>query len=266
VREVGTGSPPLILLHGFTATAALNWGSSFQTLGARFRTIGLDQRGHGRGIKPSALRGFRLEDCADDVVALADELGIDTFIPVGYSMGGPVAQLICRRHPSRVAGVVLCATASRFGRDARPAVRMALTGGVTGLAAAMRTLPPPVRRQLSNFSMVARRRALDLPEWVLEEVGRNDAAAMLEGIRALQYFDSRPWVGSITAPAAVVVTEHDRLVPPQRQHRLATRIPGASVWPVEGDHAVCVMDPARFVPVLLAACTSVAERAGLVGV
>jgi len=55
----------------------------------------MDHRGHGRGIRSA--KPFRLADCADDVAALADRLGIETFIPVGYSMGGTVAQLMWRR-------------------------------------------------------------------------------------------------------------------------------------------------------------------------
>src|SRR5581483_4027387 len=117
VREVGTGQagqPPLVLLHGFTATSALNWVTVFGPLARSFRVLAIDHRGHGRGIRPNPLRGFRLEDCADDVIALADELGLERVIPVGYSMGGPIAQLTWRRHPSRVAGLVLCATARNF--------------------------------------------------------------------------------------------------------------------------------------------------------
>ena len=89
IREVPgpPGAPTLVLLHGWTATADLNWFTSFEALGRRFRVIALDHRGHGRGIASSA--PFRLRDCADDVVALADELGIEQIIPVGYSMGGP---------------------------------------------------------------------------------------------------------------------------------------------------------------------------------
>src|SRR4051794_41166201 len=86
------GAPTLILLHGLGATAALNWFPVFELLSEHFHVVALDHRGHGRGIRPT--RRFRLADCADDVVALADQLGIDTFIPVGYSMGGPIAQLI----------------------------------------------------------------------------------------------------------------------------------------------------------------------------
>ena len=81
-----------MLLHGWTATADLNWFMCYEQLGEHFRVIALDHRGHGRGIRTK--RQFKLSDCADDAAALADQLGIEKFIPVGYSMGGTVAQLV----------------------------------------------------------------------------------------------------------------------------------------------------------------------------
>jgi pimeloyl-ACP methyl ester carboxylesterase len=48
-----------------------------------------DQRWHGQGISSPR---FLLEDCADDVGALADALGVDTFVPVGFSMRALVVQ------------------------------------------------------------------------------------------------------------------------------------------------------------------------------
>ena len=110
IREAGSSAAPaLVLLHGLTASADLNWFTAYNQLARRYRVIALDQRGHGRGIR---LRGrpFRLEDCADDVAALADALEIERFVPVGYSMGGAVAQLVVKRHPARANGLVLCAT------------------------------------------------------------------------------------------------------------------------------------------------------------
>src|SRR3954463_4494971 len=92
VREVEgpPGAPTVVLLHGLGATGALNWFSAFEPLGEHFRVIAIDHRGHGRGLR--SRRRFRLADCADDVVALADELGIDTFLPLRYSVGGPIPQ------------------------------------------------------------------------------------------------------------------------------------------------------------------------------
>jgi 3-oxoadipate enol-lactonase len=119
VRDFGgaPGAPVVVLLHGWTATADLNWFRCYQALGERYRVIAFDHRGHGTGIRSK--KPFRLEDCADDAVDIAAALGVDRFIPVGYSMGGPIAQLVWRRHPTRVRGMVLCATAAVFveGRE-----------------------------------------------------------------------------------------------------------------------------------------------------
>ena len=264
VREVGSGSPdapPLILLHGWTATAAINWVHCFGPLGRRFRVIALDHRGHGRGIRPGPVRGFRLEDCADDVIALADVLGIDRVVPVGYSMGGPVAQLAWRHHPDRVAGIVLCATSRNFRGAPQPAMaQLVVAGGVSGAAAALRTVPPVLRRRATRAGLVWRQRALGMPDWALAEVARNDPAAILEGFRALQRFSSADWIGAVDVPTAAVITTADLIVPPVRQRKLAAAIPGASTWTVNGNHDVCVSGPELFAPVLVEACGWVAAR------
>ena len=64
----------------------------YSTLAEHFRVIAMDHRGHGRGIRTFA--PFRLADCADDAAGLLSELGIKKVIPVGYSMGGPIALLM----------------------------------------------------------------------------------------------------------------------------------------------------------------------------
>ncbi len=102
------GAATVLLLHGWTATADLNWFACYHPLAEHYRVVALDHRGHGRGIRTK--KGFRLEDCADDAMAVCDVLGLEHVIPIGYSMGGPVAQLVWRRHRERVQGLVLCAT------------------------------------------------------------------------------------------------------------------------------------------------------------
>ena len=147
VRDFGgrPGAPVIALLHGWTATADLNWFKCYEGLGEQFRVIAFDHRGHGTGIRTK--KPFRLEDCADDVVDVASILGVDALIPVGYSMGGPVAQLVWRRHPERVTGLVLCATAPYFaGR--RTERRMLL--GLSGLAAVARLAPEQAKVWLTE--------------------------------------------------------------------------------------------------------------------
>jgi 3-oxoadipate enol-lactonase len=251
------GAPVLVLLHGWTATSGLNWFACFQPLSRLFRVIALDQRGHGRGIR--SRRPFRLEDCADDVAALAGELGIHRLIPVGYSMGGPIAQLVWRRHPELVDGLVLCATARRFA-SRRPAQR-AFLSGVMGLSLAGSASPEALNRRALGRVLRNRLDGTPLSEWATSELERNDPAALLQAGAALGRFDSRAWLGGIDVPTAVVVTEFDSVVAPSSQLALAESIPRAQVFRVRGDHGVCALAPDRFVPVLSASCQHVARQA-----
>jgi 3-oxoadipate enol-lactonase len=247
-------APTLVLLHGWTATGDLNWFRVFSALGARFRVVSMDHRGHGGGIR--SVRPFRLEDCADDVAALADVLGVRRVVPVGYSMGGPIAQLVWRRHPGLVDGLVLCATARSFATTRQE--RMAFAG-LTGLATAARLTPGPARRWLEGQYLARRSRVYE--DWAAEQIAKNDWRHVLEAGAALGRFSSREWIGSLDVPAAIVVTTEDRIVPLRRQLRLAESIPDAKLFRVDGDHDSCVAEPERFVPALVAACTWVTERA-----
>jgi hypothetical protein len=85
------GAPTLVLLHGLAATGRLNWFTALPALAERYHVLVVDHRGHGRGIRT---RHFRLADCADDVIALADVLAIESLVAVGYSMGGPHRQAV----------------------------------------------------------------------------------------------------------------------------------------------------------------------------
>ena len=253
VRDVPgpVGSPTVVLLHGLGATSAMNWPGAFAALSPRFRVVALDQAGHGRGIRSA--RPFRLEDCADDVVRLADVLGIERVIAVGYSMGGPVAMLARRRHPSRVTGLVLCATSARFADpDMRPSAMSSV------MAASLRLTPPAVRRQLSDTMVRYLGRESAMPQSLIDEFRGHDPAALLEAARALSNFDARPWLGQLDCPTASIVTMRDGLVPPARQLELANAT-GATVYRIPGDHLGTARDPARFLPTLVAACRSVAQ-------
>lgn len=258
VREVAgpPGAPIVVLLHGWTASAALNWYPSFEPLGRHFRVVALDHRGHGRGIR--SRRPFRLEDCADDVAAMAAQMGIRRFIAVGYSMGGPIATLTWLRHHNLVQGLVLCATAARFVGN-RPSDRL-MTPGMLGLSLAANLSPHAFRHRAMVRIVNNRLVGTDLSDWASEELARNDPAALLRAGAALGGFDSRAWLPTIDVPTAVVVTEDDQLVPPANQRAMADAIPGAEVFGVAGDHPVCVSDAALFLPALIAACQSVAGR------
>jgi pimeloyl-ACP methyl ester carboxylesterase len=109
----------------------------------------------------------------------------------------------------------------------------------------LRGVPPGERREIARRQLMA-----------------SEPATVMQAARAVIRFSSHDWASSIDVPTAVVVTTRDQLVPTPRQYRLATSIPGASVFEVEGDHLACVRDVDRFAPALLAACRDVERRAG----
>ncbi|MCU1368598.1 MAG: Alpha/beta hydrolase [Ilumatobacteraceae bacterium] len=260
VRELEGPSltaPAIMLLHGWTASADLNWFLSYFPLSEHFRVVALDHRGHGGGIRSRKL--FRLEDCADDAVALADVLGIDRFIPVGYSMGGPVAQLVWRRHRERVIGLTLCATTSTFSSSRQERLSFV---GLTGLAAIARYIPGRFRRWLTH-QIYLRPRVGAWEPWALEQAASHEWRTVLEAGRAIGRFSSTAWIGEVDVPTSVIVTMRDRVVPLARQITLHRSIPGAEVYRVDGDHDACVAEAATFVPTLIRAITSVCERADI---
>ena len=254
------GAETLMLIHGVTFTAELNWGKIFAPLSRHFRVVAIDLRGHGDGISVGSR--FRLEDCADDVAALAQVLGIGRFIAVGYSMGGMVAQLLYRRHPSLLSGLVLCATArSVLGSPAEKLAALALPTA----AAAIRWNPflQPMSAELFGIALMG---PVDDPATARQaraQLRRTTLVTAISAVQAVCEFTSHSWIGQVDVPAAVVVTARDRIVPASRQLRLAQAIPGASVHEVDADHAVCVARPQLFTQALLQACWSVeATQAG----
>ena len=245
-----------MLLHGWTATADINWFTCYRALGARYRVIAFDHRGHGRGLRTR--RPFRLEDCADDVAAVADALEVESFIPVGYSMGGPVAQLTWQRHRARVDGLVLCATTPYFAGK-RPE-RLSFVG-LTGLAALARFTPVQARDWITD-QVYLQRKTDSWGSWATEQVAEHDWKAILEAGKAIGEFSSSDWIGDIDVPTSVVITMNDPVVPLRRQVKLFDWIPEAEAFRVEGGHDAVVANAKRFVPQLMRAIESVTIRSG----
>ena len=248
-------APTVVLLHALGCTAYLSWFASIGPLAQRYRVITFDQRWHGRGIRSPR---FRLADCADDVAAVLDALGVERAVVVGYSMGGAVAQLAWQRHPDRVAGLVLCSTARNFRGTRREkfffpviaAVMHPLSGyALTRVERVAETLP-----DLPSID------AADTTAWSKVEFRSTSAWSMPEVLAELGRFNSAPWIGEVDVPTAVVVTERDHTIPERRQRRLAADIPGATLFTSPGGHASIVLRAVQWVPVLVAAVDSVATR------
>ncbi len=99
---------PLIMLHGGLLTFHLSFDSLLPALVAERPVIGVELQGHGHTADTD--RPFSIRQCAEDVVALLDQLGYEQADLFGYSLGGLTATEIAARHPERVGRVVLAAS------------------------------------------------------------------------------------------------------------------------------------------------------------
>jgi len=98
------GAMPLVLLHGMPRDHS-TWAGLAPDLAAEgFRVIAPDQRGHGASARTP---GYSLELMRQDLLELAEALGLDRFVLGGHSMGGTVATLFAERYPDRLAGLIV---------------------------------------------------------------------------------------------------------------------------------------------------------------
>jgi pimeloyl-ACP methyl ester carboxylesterase len=169
--------------------------------------------------------GF-LESCADYVAGGIRELGLKRVIVVGCSMGVAVTLLLWLRYPELVQAMVLSEGGESYpqaDRIARPA----------------QTVERHLRRVHHNVRRVgahATNLGLLRPFPILRETARNDVLNVLQAGLAIRKFESEGWIGDVDVPAAVVITERDRIVRKWRQEVLHDLIPGALRYSVDGGH------------------------------
>jgi 3-oxoadipate enol-lactonase len=252
VREAPgpAGAPVLVLLHGWTSTADISWFNVMHRLGEHYRVIAPDLRGHRGG--PRSRQRATLNRCADDVAALASVLELGQITVVGYSMGGAVAQLVARRHPDLVSGLVLCAAAEQYRKTVYDTLRFS---GVLAGAMAARLLHPNTSSRLAQRTMERMFGRSPFQEWVDSQTAAHSWREVLEMGVSLGAFNSRKWVGTLTQPVHVVVTTQDGDVPPDRQWRLAEDTV-AKTHMVCAGHSACLNRPDLFLPPLLDACAA----------
>ena len=94
-------APPVMLLHGFPESHR-TWRGLAPLLEGRFRLIMPDQRGYAGSDKPLGKANYKTDKLVDDVFALADALGVESFALVGHDWGGAVAWATALRHDARL--------------------------------------------------------------------------------------------------------------------------------------------------------------------
>jgi pimeloyl-ACP methyl ester carboxylesterase len=251
LRDTGGDGSVVMLLHGWMASADLNWCGAYRALvDAGYRVLAIDHRGHGRGLRP--LVPFRLVDCAADAAAALRQLGVAPALVAGYSMGGAIAQLVGRDHPDVASGIVLSGTAQHWQDEETRRVWRAM--GALGLSL---SLAPRLfwRWGFRRAGLPQNERTL----WIQSELMRHSARDLAEAGRELGRFDSRPWLASVNVPIAVVITSRDEAVPVYKQRELAAA-GQALTFEVALTHLEIVSRAEEYNPALLQALEALRSR------
>jgi len=105
VDDGGAGSIPVVFIHSLPGNTK-QWSAQLNYIRKTRRAIALDLRGHGQSLPP-ANGDYAIESMVQDIQTVVDQLGIESFILVGHSMGGSVAGAYAGVYPERVAGLLL---------------------------------------------------------------------------------------------------------------------------------------------------------------
>ncbi|MDH6704996.1 pimeloyl-ACP methyl ester carboxylesterase [Kitasatospora sp. MAA19] len=229
VRESGTGTP-IVLLHAFPLNASM-WSAQLDALpgltGDEARVLAPDQRGFG-GTELGADEPS-LDLVADDLALLLDAAGIGRAVVGGLSMGGYVALAFARRHPDRLAGLLLANTRATADTDAVRANRERIAAAVTARDSVRLLLDEQVAAgQLGPDSghLLDRVQAL---------VAAAPPAAVAWAQRAMAVRpDALDVLAGLRVPVAVVAGAQDPLVAPQEAELMVRARPDAELTVIPG--------------------------------
>jgi pimeloyl-ACP methyl ester carboxylesterase len=218
VRGVGQ---PLLLLAGQSNNHTW-WDPVRSDFEAQYRTITLDWRGTGESDKPDEV--YSTVGFADDVVAVLDDLGLDSAHVYGTSMGGRVAQWLAINHPQRVDALVLGCTSpgAAHGYERSQEIRKALAD------------PERTDRVLLELMYT--------PAWLAHNPGpyyvlgdpTMPSYAKRRHLVASNRHDAWDGIPSITAPTLILHGTDDIFSPAANAQLLADRIPGARAELITG--------------------------------
>src|ERR1700682_2809868 len=114
--EVHGSGPPLLLTHGYSSTSAM-WRGQIAALSEHHKLVLWDMRGHGQSDYPDELTAYSGELTVADMAALLDEVGADSAIVGGLSLGGYMSLAFYRAHPERVGALLIIDTGPGFKKD-----------------------------------------------------------------------------------------------------------------------------------------------------
>lgn len=226
--------PPLIMLHGGMLTFHLSFDALLPALTAERRVIGVELQGHGHTALGD--RPFSIRQCAEDVIALLDRLGIERADFLGYSLGGLVSTDVAVVAPERVGRLVVAA--AHFGATRSEAYYPEIT--------ALDLESPRMPTEAEGAAMIR----------AFEEVApRTEDFFASVGVVQPAVHDFEGWTGDVlarlTMPVLIIVGDTD-FVRLEHAVEMKRRVPDARLAILPGTTHMQVIRPDLVLPMVTA--------------
>lgn len=231
------------------------WRYLKHDLGTRF-AVHPHYRGHGRTAAPRDASRVTIEDLADDVACVLDDALLDRAVLIGHSMGVQVALEAYRRHPSRVAGLVLlCGAPSHPLKTFRGSAKLEellptiqkwvhrVPGVINRLSRAL--LPTRLAYEVAS-RLEIRRELVEPADFMpyLEGMARIDSRLFLAMLTSAGQHSADELLPLVKVPTLVVAGSRDGFTPPERSRAMAQAIPAAELLEIpNGSHTAPIEQP-----------------------
>ena len=244
---IGPDSGPTVCFTHSLASDGGMWTEQLpELLGAGFRVLRLDMRGHGGSDPVSG--DYTMEELADDVAAALDFLGVSQVHLIGLSIGGMLGQAFAIRHGQRLSSAMLCATAPQTPPGAQdswaPRIEAVRTEN---------SLAPLANATMERWFTDAYN-TLNPERWkqIHATIAGTTAAGYLGCAAAILNFDFVEKLPSVQVPTLVVCGADDEGTPPAGNKRIAELIPGGRYEEIDqARHFVNVERPEAFNRIML---------------
>lgn len=217
----GKGTP-LVLLHGFPLDHHL-WDEVAPLLEDSFDIILPDLRGFGESTTVES--PYTMDDYANDIAGLLDQLALQKAAIVGHSMGGYVALAFARLYPERVSGLGLVSSQVLADAPERKEGRYKSAADVSenGIGSVVETMTP-------KFTADA-----DLQAHARSAMERQPPAAYIGALKAMaERSDATPLLASFHFPVVIVHGDSDSLIPVDRAREVKAALPQAHLVEIQG--------------------------------
>lgn len=219
---------PVLFIHGFPYDHSM-WKAQVDDLSRDHLCVSYDIRGLGES--PAGDGQFTMESFVGDLGAIIEELGLNSPILCGLSMGGYIALRALEKTPDRFSAAILCDTRSEADDNEGKLKRAAAIQriNVEGLA-------PYARDFMATcFSNHYKKNHPDEIRNIVERSSRFDPLGVKGCLIAmLSRTDTTASLARMSIPALVVCGEEDALTPPAAMRRMAQHIAGAEFVEIKG--------------------------------